>query len=80
MGGGKVGIDKRPLLCQQGGECLHTGMSKVIHLMFFPYSEVDPESPEGWSLPLMGIIAGQYRYLQELLQLDSNVVCNPTYS
>ena len=28
----------------------------------------------------MGIIAGRYRYLQELLQLDSNIVCDPPYS
>ena len=48
--------------------------------VFFPFSEVDPVSPEGWSLPLMGIIAGRYHYLQDLLQLESIIRCSPPYS
>ena len=35
---------------------------------------VDTLSPEGWSLPLMGLVAGRYRYLSDLLYLD---ICVP---
>ena len=34
---------------------------------------MDKLSPEGWSLPLMGLVAGRYRYLSDLLYMDGCV-------
>ena len=34
---------------------------------------MDTLSPKGWTLPLMGLVAGRYRYLPDLLYLDSCV-------
>ena len=45
-----------------------------------PPTDIDPFSPEGWSLPLMGIVDGKYRYTQDLLQLSRGIPSTPPYS
>ena len=37
-------------------------------------------SPEEWSLPLMGLVAGRYRYLADLLYLESCTAAIMPYS
>ena len=37
-------------------------------------------SPAEWSLPLMGLVKGRYRYLPDLLQLDSCTPLSPPYA
>ena len=40
--------------------------------------DIHPLSPEGWSWPLMGIVSGRYRYLQDLLQLEATAPVIPS--
>ena len=53
------------LLCMKLYSCL---CSTTVLLLL-----LDGPSSEKWSLPLMGVVGGQYRYTADLLSLDSCV-------
>ena len=53
---------------------------KMLSWCAFPFTNMELLSPEAWSLRLMGLVAGQYRYFQDLLQLESNIPCTPPCS
>ena len=59
--------------------CYVRQVSTLVKLLPLP-ADIDPFSPEGWSLPLMGILAGKYYCTQDLLQFSSSIPSIPLYS